>query len=118
MRESRRASSMRFIRIELKNWRNFTHLDVALSKRVFLIGPNASGKSNLLDTFRFLRDIVSVGGGLQEAVRKRGGVSTLRFWHRVATRISSSKPKLGMMKNMDFGNMNCRSIGTTRDGRS
>ncbi len=42
------------------------------------MGPNASGKSNLLDAFRFLYDIVSVGGGLQEAVRARGGVSQLR----------------------------------------
>jgi predicted ATPase len=43
-----------------------------------LVGPNASGKSNLLDVFRFLYDIVSIGGGFQEAVRKRGGVSKLR----------------------------------------
>lgn len=49
-----------------------------LGKRVFLFGPNASGKSNLLDVFRFLHDIVSVGGGFEEAVRKRGGVSILR----------------------------------------
>jgi predicted ATPase len=45
---------------------------------VLLIGPNASGKSNLLDAFRFLRDLVSLGGGLQEAVQRRGGVSSLR----------------------------------------
>ncbi|MBW2099137.1 MAG: ATP-binding protein [Deltaproteobacteria bacterium] len=42
------------------------------------MGPNASGKSNFLDAFRFLRDIVSVGGGFPEAVRRRGGVSALR----------------------------------------
>jgi hypothetical protein len=28
--------------------------------------------------FRFLYDLVSVGGGFQEAVRKRGGVSSIR----------------------------------------
>lgn len=49
-----------------------------LQRRVFLVGPNASGKSNFLDVFRFLHDIVSVGGGFQEAVRRRGGVSSLR----------------------------------------
>jgi predicted ATPase len=43
-----------------------------------LVGPNASGKSNLLDVFRFLHDIVSVGGGFQQAVNKRGGVSSIR----------------------------------------
>ena len=37
------------------------------------------GKSNLLDIFRFLRDIVKAeGGGLQKAVKDRGGVSKIR----------------------------------------
>lgn len=69
---------MRFTRIELGNWRNFTRVDVELQRRVFLVGPNASGKSNMLDVFRFLRDIASDGGGFQEAVRKRGSVSSIR----------------------------------------
>lgn len=68
----------RFTRVHLENWRNFAGVEVDLQRRVFLVGPNASGKSNLLDVFRFLHDVVSVGGGLQEAVRKRGGVSSLR----------------------------------------
>ena len=65
-------------RLYLENWRNFTQIDTALQRRVFLFGPNASGKSNFLDVFRFLHDIVAVGGGFQEAVRRRGGVSKLR----------------------------------------
>jgi predicted ATPase len=69
---------MRFSRIRLENWRNFGDVDVALQNRVFIVGPNASGKSNLLDVFRFLRDLVTPGGGFQEAVLKRGGVSILR----------------------------------------
>jgi hypothetical protein len=64
--------------ILLKNWRNFLDIEVALHQRVFLVGPNASGKSNYLDAFRFLSDIVTVGGGFQEAVLKRGGISRLR----------------------------------------
>ncbi len=66
-------------RIKLKNWRNFADVDVALGRRMFLIGPNASGKSNFLDAFRFLRDIAkSEGGGLQKAVSDRGGLSKVR----------------------------------------
>lgn len=65
-------------RIVLKNWRNFREVDVALGNRAFLVGPNASGKSNFLDAFRFLRDIVKPGGGLQKAVSDRGGVSKIR----------------------------------------
>jgi len=67
-----------FKRVYLENWRNFSHVDCQLERRTFLLGPNASGKSNLLDVFRFLHDLVAVGGGFQGAVRKRGGVSSLR----------------------------------------
>ena len=35
------------------------------------VGANALGKSNFLDIFRFLHDIVSIGGGFREAVEKR-----------------------------------------------
>src|SRR5713226_8334667 len=69
---------LRFTSIHLENWRNFAQVEVDLQRRVFLVGPNASGKSNFLGVFRFLHDIVSVGGGFQEAVRKRGGVTSLR----------------------------------------
>lgn len=79
MRSPRRSpTSLRFTHIHLENWRNFGTADVELAQRVFVVGPNAAGKSNFLDVFRFLHDIVSVGGGLAEAVRKRQGVSKLR----------------------------------------
>ncbi|MDD9874780.1 MAG: AAA family ATPase, partial [Gammaproteobacteria bacterium] len=66
-------------RLTLKNWRNFREADVPLRERQFIVGPNASGKSNLLDVFRFLRDIAkSTGGGLQKAIQDRGGLSKVR----------------------------------------
>ena len=64
--------------VKLKNWRNFKEVDVDLRGRVFLAGPNACGKSNFLDVFRFLRDIAKRGGGLQQAVEDRGGISKIR----------------------------------------
>lgn len=64
--------------IILKNWKNFRKVDVDLKERTFVVGPNASGKSNFLDAFRFLRDIAKPGGGLQKAISDRGGVSKLR----------------------------------------
>ena len=72
------SAVLRFTHVDLENWRNFSKAAADVQRRVFLVGPNASGKSNFLDVFRFLRDVVSVGGGFQEAVRKRGGVSRLR----------------------------------------
>ncbi len=65
-------------KVILKNWRNFKSVEVELGERVFLAGPNASGKSNFLDVFRFLRDVAKPGGGLQQAVRQRGGLSKIR----------------------------------------
>lgn len=65
-------------KVILKNWKNFKEVDVPIRDRVFVIGPNASGKSNFLDVFRFLRDVSKPGGGLQKAVTERGGISKIR----------------------------------------
>lgn len=68
--------------LKLKNWRNFRDAEVDLTLRSYVIGPNAAGKSNLLDVFRFLRDICKpAGGGLQKAVNDRGGITKLRCLH-------------------------------------
>ena len=65
--------------IKMKNWRNFRNVDTPLGRRMFLVGANASGKSNFLDALRFLRDIAKTeGGGLQRAVSERGGISKIR----------------------------------------
>jgi len=64
--------------LHLKNWKNFRSVDVPMSNRVFLAGPNACGKSNFLDVLRFLRDISKRGGGLQQAIQDRGGISKIR----------------------------------------
>lgn len=51
----------------------------ASTARLFFVGPNASGKSNLLDAVRFLAEIARPGsGGLKAAVETRGGFSSLR----------------------------------------
>ncbi|MBE3110765.1 MAG: AAA family ATPase, partial [Acidobacteria bacterium] len=75
---SEKTESLSFSNLRLQNWKNFARIDVDLQNRVFLVGPNAAGKSNLLDVFRFLRDLASPGGGFQEAIRRRGGVSAIR----------------------------------------
>jgi predicted ATPase len=72
------SKAARLTELGLENWRNFAHASVPLRGRAFLIGPNAAGKSNLLDSIRFLHDLAAVGGGFREAIAKRGGVSKLR----------------------------------------
>lgn len=70
---------MYITRLRLKNWRNFTNVDIRLRETALIIGPNASGKSNLLDALRFLRDVAMPrGGGLQKAIDDRNGVPKIR----------------------------------------
>lgn len=70
---------LRFTSLHLKNWKNFVDVQVPLAERVFLIGPNATGKSNFLDVFRFLKDLVVDGGGLGAAIQQiRGGLGKVR----------------------------------------
>src|SRR5262249_4162703 len=72
------AKPLRLSNIQQKNCKNFAFCGVAVGRRAFLVGPNAAGKSNLLDAFRFVRDLASSGGGFQQAVGSRGGVSAIR----------------------------------------
>lgn len=70
---------MRITRLKLENWKNFQSLDIYLRSRAIFIGPNASGKSNLLDAVRFLRDVAApTFGGLDSAMTRRGGVRSVR----------------------------------------
>ena len=69
---------MQITHVTAHNWRNFKHLDVAVADRLLIVGPNAAGKSNLLDLFRFLGDISRKGGGLAAALESRGGLSRAR----------------------------------------
>lgn len=65
--------------LKLKNWRNFRNAEVDFQDITYIMGPNAAGKSNFLDVFRFLRDIANPqGGGLQQALNCRGGMSKVR----------------------------------------
>jgi predicted ATPase len=72
------GQALRFTHLLVRNWRTFLKADADLGARVFLVGPNASGKSSFLDVFSFLSDLARPGLGFQEAVSRRGGVRLLR----------------------------------------
>ena len=69
---------MRIVHLEASNWRNFKNVSFDMGERLFIVGPNASGKSNLLDLFRFLSDVAAADGGLSSAIERRGGLSKVR----------------------------------------
>ncbi|HRR25308.1 MAG TPA: ATP-binding protein [Acidobacteriota bacterium] len=92
------SKNLMFRRIVIKNWKNFANVDVPLQERAFLVGPNASGKSNFLDAFRFVRDLASPGGGFQESIKRRGGVTAIRC---LAARRYSDVELLVELKGID-----------------
>ena len=69
---------MRITHLAASNWRNFKNVEFDVGERLFVVGPNAVGKSNLLDVFRFLADIAGQGGGLASAIERRGGLGKVR----------------------------------------
>ena len=70
---------MQITHIELHNWRNFKKTGVDLPNRVFIAGANASGKSNFLDAFRFLKDLADIG--LEKSISNRGGITKIKCLH-------------------------------------
>jgi predicted ATPase len=61
--------------IKVKNFKSFKELQVDLGKFNVLIGANASGKSNFIRVFEFLRDIGR--HGLDNAISLQGGAEYL-----------------------------------------
>lgn len=61
-------------RLRLRNFRSFKDVDIELRPLNIVVGANASGKTNLVQAFRFLRDLAQ--HGLENAVSLQGGWST------------------------------------------
>ncbi len=62
--------------IKVTNFKSFEKLEIELGKFNVLIGANASGKSNFVQIFEFLRDIANFG--LNNAISMQGGIEYLR----------------------------------------
>jgi predicted ATPase len=63
-------------KIAVSNFKSFKNLDIELGNLSVFIGANASGKSNFIEIFRFIRDIAN--HGLDNAVSMQGGIEYLR----------------------------------------
>jgi len=60
-------------RVILKNYKSIAACDVQLQPLTFLVGRNGAGKSNFLDSLRFVAD--ALNSSLDHAVRARGGIN-------------------------------------------
>lgn len=63
-------------RIRISNFKSFKDLEIELGDFNVLIGANASGKSNFIELFRFIRDIRN--HGLENAISRQGNVKYFR----------------------------------------
>jgi predicted ATPase len=63
-------------KIKVTNFKSFENLEIELNMFNVLIGSNASGKSNFVRIFEFLRDITN--HGLNNAISLQGGIEYLR----------------------------------------
>jgi len=57
-------------RLQVKNYKSLKNLDLELGKRNLLVGPNMSGKSNLIDCLKFLTNMCV--SGVTQAFVNRG----------------------------------------------
>ena len=63
-------------RITLQNFKNFERLEIDLNNINIIVGANASGKSNFIQSIRFLRDIQKYG--IENAISLQGGFEYLQ----------------------------------------
>jgi predicted ATPase len=64
----------------VNNYRSLADVDIALHPLTVLVGTNGSGKSNVVDVLRFVRDLFI--DGFASAVLKRGGIRGVRSCDR------------------------------------
>lgn len=67
---------MQIKNIKVSNFKSFEGIEIELGRFNALIGANASGKSNFINIFQFLKDIVE--NGLDNAISMQGGVDYIR----------------------------------------
>src|SRR3990172_2062495 len=88
-------------RLRVRNFLSLKDVDLELGAKNLLVGPNMSGKSNLIDCFRFLTTMVISGlnkafldrGGFQEVLWKGGDESRISFALTVEDSFAEKHPK-------------------------
>lgn len=66
---------MKIQRIKAKNFKSYKKIDINLNNLNFIIGGNATGKSNYVNILKFLNDIIVYG--LEDAILLQGGIKYL-----------------------------------------
>ena len=66
---------MKITRIKAENFKSYKKIDIELNNLNFIIGGNASGKSNYVNLLKFFNDIIYYG--IDDAILLQGGIKYL-----------------------------------------
>ncbi|CZT56095.1 AAA family ATPase [Solibaculum mannosilyticum] len=61
--------------LNIENFKSIAHIEMNFTPLTILVGANASGKSNLINVFRFISDIAT--DGIDNAIAMQGGIPYL-----------------------------------------
>jgi predicted ATPase len=94
-------------RLKVKNYRSLADIDIALTPLTVFVGKNGTGKSNVIDVLRFVRD--ALVDGFLLAVFRRGGMKSLRCWFAeesedVSIELYLEGPEFKAQYGLTFGN--------------
>lgn len=76
MQKSRYRPAFQITQVRARNFRSIANAKVELEGLTVLVGPNASGKSNILDVLRFIKDALRLN--LESAISRRHGAAAIR----------------------------------------
>jgi predicted ATPase len=69
-------TSVKVARLELRQYKSVEYCEIALNPLTILVGRNGVGKSNIVDSLRFVAD--ATRNTLEYAIRERGGIDQVR----------------------------------------
>ena len=86
--------------LNLRNWKSFDSAQLNIDPLTFVIGTNASGKSNILDAFLFLLRIAN-GQQIKAAINGETGAPPLRGGLDWIFRMGQTECQVGVVINTD-----------------
>lgn len=102
-------------RLWLRNFKSFGEAEIELRPINVVVGANASGKTNLVAAFRFLRDVASEGVfGFERMVERHGGYDRLCNFRSAAEGFTIGV-HLELPRELDWSHFLLQQIGATAD---